>query len=315
MNSYLRNFVKQSINDWVSFIKSFTLPKLDAGELWSRSATPMLVIHLSFKKPAKDKRPKRKAISEELTEEERDEELERRRIEDEEFMFRLEYNPTPETCLKFMKGALGMIIDSTNTVTDLETDLMKSLDGKSHANFPINDQFPWVTDAQQQIQSMFEENIQKPVEILDQYKKYEFLLNVDKKELVENLFNNKDLKEAGGTGKADMETIGEAIEKYHKSAEEILNLTNNHIDTPMFRVVCTKIKDNLANQALKIRDRLIDAVQKWCADTVNHIDNTFRDMQKQIMTPPTNEKELVFIKEFINVSNTVTKEELNELLK
>ena len=162
---------------------------------------------------------------------------------------------------------------------------------------------------------MFEENIQKPVEILDQYKKYEFLLNVDKKELVENLFNNKDLKEAGGTGKADMETIGEAIEKYHKSAEEILNLTNNHIDTPMFRVVCTKIKDNLANQALKIRDRLIDAVQKWCADTVNHIDNTFRDMQKQIMTPPTNEKELVFIKEFINVSNTVTKEELNELLK
>jgi len=139
MNSYLRNFVKQSINDWVSFIKSFTLPKLDAGELWSRSATPMLVIHLSFKKPAKDKRPKRKAISEELTEEEREAEIERRRLEDEEFMFRLEYNPTPETCLKFMQGALNMIIDSTNTVTDLETDLMKSLDGKSHANFPIND--------------------------------------------------------------------------------------------------------------------------------------------------------------------------------
>lgn len=29
MNAYLRNFVRQSIDDWVQFIKSFTLPKLD----------------------------------------------------------------------------------------------------------------------------------------------------------------------------------------------------------------------------------------------------------------------------------------------
>jgi len=32
---------------------------------------------------------------------------------------------------------------------------------------------------------MFEENIKKPLEILEEYKKYEFLLNVDKKELYE----------------------------------------------------------------------------------------------------------------------------------
>lgn len=40
---------------------------------------------------------------------------------------------------------------------------------------------------------MFEENIQQPMEILDQYKKYEYLLNVDKRELVDNLFDNKEL--------------------------------------------------------------------------------------------------------------------------
>jgi hypothetical protein len=47
MNSYLRNFVKTSIDDWVDFIKSFTLPNYEAGELWSRSPTPMLTIALS----------------------------------------------------------------------------------------------------------------------------------------------------------------------------------------------------------------------------------------------------------------------------
>lgn len=51
MNSYLRNFVKTSIDDWVDFIKSFTLPNYEAGELWSRSPTPMLTIALSQKRP------------------------------------------------------------------------------------------------------------------------------------------------------------------------------------------------------------------------------------------------------------------------
>jgi hypothetical protein len=66
---------------------------------------------------------------------------------------------------------------------------------------------------------------------------------------------------------------------------------------------------------MKIREKLIENVTKWCADTVNNIDATFRDMQKQIQTPPTNEKELVFIREFITQSKDVTQVELGEQLK
>lgn len=73
MNSYLRNFVKQSIDDWVGFIKSFTLPKYDQGELWARSPTPLLIIHLSQKKPnQKGKKPRRKPIDETLSPEEQE---------------------------------------------------------------------------------------------------------------------------------------------------------------------------------------------------------------------------------------------------
>ena len=73
MNSYLRNFVKQSIDDWVGFIKSFTLPKYDQRELWTRSPTPLLIIHLSQKKPnQKGKKPRRKPIDETLTPEEQE---------------------------------------------------------------------------------------------------------------------------------------------------------------------------------------------------------------------------------------------------
>lgn len=60
------------------------------------------MIHLEYRKPAKDKRPKRKPISEDLTPEEQEAERAARAKEDEEYMCRLEYKPTPATCLNFL---------------------------------------------------------------------------------------------------------------------------------------------------------------------------------------------------------------------
>ena len=57
LNTYLREFVRLSITDWVEFIKSFTVPKYDLGQLWTISHTPMIVVHLSFRmKEKKDDR-------------------------------------------------------------------------------------------------------------------------------------------------------------------------------------------------------------------------------------------------------------------
>ena len=86
LNTYLREFVKESINDWVDFIKSFTLPKYDDGELWKRSSTPMMIINLGGKKT---KGKKTSAI---------------------------QFTPSLDECSKFMTSALQKIQDSTNAV-------------------------------------------------------------------------------------------------------------------------------------------------------------------------------------------------------
>lgn len=39
---------------------------------------------------------------------------------------------------------------------------------------------------------MFNENIVEPLEILNQYKKFEYLLNVDRNALVDSLFANQE---------------------------------------------------------------------------------------------------------------------------
>lgn len=77
LNTYLRDFVSTSITDWVDFIKSFTLPKYDEGQLWKRSSTPMVVINLKEKKMAKKKGQNT-----------------------------IEYSPSLEECANFMTSAL-----------------------------------------------------------------------------------------------------------------------------------------------------------------------------------------------------------------
>jgi hypothetical protein len=60
-----------------------------------------------------------------------------------------------------------MITDSTCAVTDLESDLMKSLMGPTKSNFPINLTFPWMIEAKEKITQMFEENIVQPMDLLN----------------------------------------------------------------------------------------------------------------------------------------------------
>ena len=59
LHTYLREFVQNSINDWVSFIKSFTLPDYAGkNELWRYAEEPMIIIHLHVNQPKRSKEKK-----------------------------------------------------------------------------------------------------------------------------------------------------------------------------------------------------------------------------------------------------------------
>lgn len=76
---------------------------------------------------------------------------------------------------------------------------------------------------------MIEENIKGPLELLEKYKKYEYILNVDKKALLKELFN--------GDEKAPLNEIREKIMHYKIAYDDIMNLSNDVVDYPLFRVM------------------------------------------------------------------------------
>lgn len=124
---------------------------------------------------------------------------------------------------------------------------------------------------------MFQENIKGPMELLEKYKKYEYILNIDRKKLMKELF---------GENKAPLEELRERIKHFDQAHYDILNLSNDIIDFPLFRVMAQSMKSGLARQAEKIKEKLLEGVNKFCQESVKKISETYKEMSNLIMAEP-----------------------------
>ena len=103
---------------------------------------------------------------------------------------------------------------TTNAFLCLEKDLVTFLNLPDKSSFELSPDFIWIQDAKAKIQQMFKENMVAPNELLDKYKKYEYIMNVDKKRLTRDLFKRVD-EETKKESKADYEEIAEKINQFH----------------------------------------------------------------------------------------------------
>ncbi len=147
MNTYLREFVRVSIEDWVAFMKSFTVPITKRGELWQVPTTPMIVIHLNFKMAEKDEKKKKKTTKKK----DGNAEVGPAADESDDDQNKITFFPKLDKVEKFFQNALSMIVTSTNKVSNLEDDLMPFLQKEKQPNFAITEDFPWVVEANKQL--------------------------------------------------------------------------------------------------------------------------------------------------------------------
>lgn len=309
LNTFLREFVQTSINDWVGFVKNYTVPKYDKGELWNICTEPMVTINLHIKSAKKDRKKRSKKKEGDAPD----------APEDPDEVSTINYQPSLEACEEYMLSVIDQMVASNNEFTTLEAELFRFLKMEERPNFDIprdeaqmrQRDLGWIVDAKQEISRMVRENMVGPQALLEEYKKYEFVLNVDERDLLESLFDVPEMQYS----KQDLETIRAEIERFYNAEEEILNISNNHIDYPMFRVKAQKMKTELARKAASIRKKIMKKTYDWCTKSVETIESTYKQMELKILSIPPDEKALVEIKEFIDVSKKKTKIELEELWK
>ena len=100
LNNFMREFSDLSIKDWVDFIKSFTVPKLEKGELWELSKEALLNVKLQTLKPSVNKDDKKKKRVKKAEGEDGEGE------EEDENSKKIRYKPNLKECEEFMLECL-----------------------------------------------------------------------------------------------------------------------------------------------------------------------------------------------------------------
>ena len=57
-----------------------------------------------------------------------------------------------------------------------------------------------------------------------------------------------------------------------------MTLSEDEVDFRVFRVVCKKMKQQLAEEAEKIKTKILDETYNWVVSTVDRIDDTYKEM-------------------------------------
>jgi hypothetical protein len=94
-----------------------------------------------------------------------------------------------------------------------------------------------------------EENIKAPLDLLAKFKEFETLAKSSKTKIKRELFD--------GEEKASIETLREQLQKYDEDYFTIMNLSNDVVDFPIFRVMTGKMKKELGDKALSIRNYIL----------------------------------------------------------
>lgn len=144
---------------------------------------------------------------------------------------------------------------------------------------------------------MVSENIDGPTELLNRYKEYEYILNIDKKKLINDIFKvpkpaAEGEEPTGETYKLELDQIREKVLHYQRAHYEIMTLSEDDVNYKIFTVQTKKLKEDLGSKAQYWMDQILEATYNYCTETVGSVFKTYNEMQNNIMHEPQNEREL-----------------------
>jgi len=92
-----------------------------------------------------------------------------------------------------------------------------------------------------------------------------------------------------------------------------MTLSEDEVDFRVFRIMAKEMKKELGDQAMKHKERILDATYNYCTETTASVLKTYCEMKATIDHDPINEKELIAAKDF-NSKAPMKVVELTEIL-
>ena len=263
MNTHMRNFSYSSIRHWVDFLSNFV--REDRGYLWKLK--PLIILQLNL---------------EEVSRHKKDQDQEEAEVGS------IDFRPSLAQTQKFLIECIDWIIEGTNKIISLESDLVPFMNMPKQPVYKLKKSNPWVIEAKEQINALFERYTEGPNSLLAQYKEFEWIGKLNPKDFISKLMATK----------PSTTVLREELAKLKEAKQKAVQISTLEVNFELFQVHCEKFKTSLNRKIDRAMNTYLEAIAEFCAKEVTEIHNATSNIEITIKKIPTNESELFEQKQF-----------------
>ena len=147
---------------------------------------------------------------------------------------------------------------------------------------------PKVINARKELSELLEIYTKRPVELLENYKRFEWLGKLEIKEYLKHLFEVQ----------PSISKLREELLKFKTAKEDLIALSTNIVNYELFQIQCGKLKEEITLKIQKGIQALLKKIASFCEQEVLKIHKEYSFICEQILTIPKNEDELFELKQF-----------------
>ena len=287
---HVEEFYMYSIEDFVCFMRSFTVPIGD--QIWKISPVPLIEIDIRYTDSDK-KKEKKENVKDDKHKRKKDDKKKKEREDKEpkELLFKPDINE----CKTQILSLFDHLIEESKKVNILETeDFNVFLSDKKRPVYDLNEETVFLKEAKRKIEDYLNECLIGPKDLLAQFKRYEYLMKPDIGNYLKVL--DKDKSPTAAELKEQLDTLSTA-------GYEVQTLATDLVRFGMFQVNTEMVKKYLVHRAIKHKNTLLKSISKHCQSSVKKILNSYKQFLSKLEDKPTSKEAYKELKMYLKDSN------------
>ncbi|RHW74065.1 dynein heavy chain [Trypanosoma brucei equiperdum] len=203
---------------------------------------------------------------------------------------RVVFFPTLEEVKLRVRGVFESCFEHADRIQGMGDQLFPLLQLPQVILQPLGPQEPVVCEARRLIDKALEDNVEAPMQLLQMYQTFEYILRLDPNDLVEEA-NERQLS---------LHDFDWTFERLTRDKERIVHRTHNHVKYEMFFIDCTGIKTTLITKATNVQDALVEALAQRLRGNCTSIINEYNMMSNRMAVEPRTPEELQELRDFLD---------------
>ncbi|KAG8347796.1 putative Dynein heavy chain N terminal region 2 domain1 [Trypanosoma vivax] len=155
---------------------------------------------------------------------------------------------------------------------------------------PLDVQEPVVREAREMIQKVLDDNVEAPMQLLQMYQMFEYILQLQPEEIVEE----------AETLQISLHDFDWTFERFSRDRERIVGRTSDYVRYEMFFIDCREIKTTLITKVTSIQSALMESLAKRLWGSCTTVLDEYDAMSNRMAVEPRSPEELQELREFLD---------------